>query len=53
LKNPTKIENFEGMEYIHDKIIHIPKFENLNIYFKNRVVEFLGEMFLWCMILME
>jgi len=43
LKNPTNIENFEHMEHICEKIIPVTKFENLNIYFKTRVVEgFLG-----------
>jgi hypothetical protein len=37
LKNPTNIEKFECMEYIHDKIILVIKFEILNIYFKIRV----------------
>jgi len=46
------IEEFKCMECIHDKIIPITKFENLNIYFKTRVVHgILGQMFLWCMIL--
>jgi hypothetical protein len=39
LKNSTNIEEFEHMEYIHDKIIHVTKFKNLNIYFKIRVVD--------------
>jgi hypothetical protein len=39
LKNSTNIENFERMEYIRDKIILIIEFENLNIYFKIRVVD--------------
>jgi hypothetical protein len=38
LKKSTNIENFEGMEYIHEKIIHVMKFENLNIYITTRVV---------------
>jgi NADPH-dependent 7-cyano-7-deazaguanine reductase QueF len=32
-------EKFECMEYICDKIIHVTKFEILNIYFKTRVVD--------------
>jgi hypothetical protein len=39
LKNPANIENFEHMEHICDKIILVTKFENLNMYFKTRVVE--------------
>jgi hypothetical protein len=39
LKNSTNIEEFECMEYICDKIIPITKSENLNIYFKTRVVD--------------
>jgi hypothetical protein len=39
LKNSTKIEEFERMEYICDKIILVTKFENLNVYFKIRVVD--------------
>jgi hypothetical protein len=39
LKNSTNIEEFECMEYIHDKIILIIEFEILNIYFKTRVVD--------------
>jgi hypothetical protein len=39
LKNSTNIEKFERMEYIHDKIIFVTKFEILNIYFKTRVVD--------------
>jgi hypothetical protein len=38
LKNPTNIEEFEHIEYICDKIISIIEFENLNIYFKTKVV---------------
>jgi hypothetical protein len=38
LKNSTNIEKFERMEYIHDKIIPVIEFENLNIYFKTKVV---------------
>jgi hypothetical protein len=34
----TNIEEFEHMEYIHDKIISFTTFENLNIYIKTRVV---------------
>jgi hypothetical protein len=37
LKNSTNIEEFECMEYIHDKIIPIIEFEI--IYFKTRVVD--------------
>jgi hypothetical protein len=32
-------ENFESMEYIYDKIIHITKLEILNIYFKTKVLD--------------
>jgi hypothetical protein len=39
LKNSTNFEEFERMEYIHDKIICVTKFEILNIYFKTRVVD--------------
>jgi hypothetical protein len=39
LKKSINIENFEHMEYICDKIIPVTKFENLNIYFKIRVVD--------------
>jgi hypothetical protein len=39
LKNSTKFEEFEYMEYICDKIIPVTKFENLNMYFKTRVVD--------------
>ncbi len=39
MKNSTNIEEFECMEYIHDKIILIIEFEILNIYFKTRVVD--------------
>jgi hypothetical protein len=46
LKNSTNIENFEHIEYIRDKIIHVTEFENLNIYFKTKVVDgILGEFF--------
>jgi hypothetical protein len=38
LKNSTNIEEFECMEYIHDKIILVIEFKNLNIYFKTMVV---------------
>jgi hypothetical protein len=38
LKNSTKIENFEHMEYIHEKIIPFTELEKLNIYIKTRVV---------------
>ncbi len=52
LKNSIKIEDFEHMGYIHDKIILVTKFENLNIYFKTKVMDrILGWIFLWCMIL--
>jgi hypothetical protein len=27
------------MEYIHDKIIHVTKLENLNVHFKTKVVD--------------
>jgi hypothetical protein len=39
LKNSTNIEKFEHLEYIHDKIIPITKFEILIIYFKTKVVD--------------
>ncbi len=39
MKNSTNIEKFECIEYIRDKIILITKFENLNIYFKTKVVD--------------
>jgi hypothetical protein len=39
LKNSINIEEFERMEYIHDKIIPITKFEILNTYFKTRVMD--------------
>jgi hypothetical protein len=39
LKNSTNIEKIECMEDICDKIIHVIEFENLNIYFKTRVVD--------------
>jgi len=39
LKNSLDIEEFECMEYIHDKIIFVIEFEILNIYFKTRVVD--------------
>jgi hypothetical protein len=39
LKFSINIENFEHMEYIHDKIMPTTKFEILNIYFKTRVVD--------------
>ncbi len=46
LKNSTNIEEIERMEDIRDKIIPIIEFENLNIYFKTKVVDgFLGEFF--------
>jgi hypothetical protein len=38
LKNSKNIEKFEHMEYIHDKIMLVIDFENLNIYFKTRVM---------------
>jgi hypothetical protein len=37
LNIPTHIEEFEIMEYICDQIIAITKFENLNMYLKNKV----------------
>jgi hypothetical protein len=39
LKIPTNIEEFEYMEYNCDEIILITKFENLNMYFKSRIVD--------------
>ncbi len=39
LRDSTKIEYFECMEYICDKIILVTKFENLNIYFKTKVMD--------------
>jgi hypothetical protein len=52
LKNLTNIEEFEHMECISDKIIFVRQFENLNIYFKTRVVDGIFKcIFLWCMIL--
>jgi hypothetical protein len=39
LRNSTNIEKFEHMKYIRDKIIPIPEFEILNIYFKTKVVD--------------
>ncbi len=39
MKNSTNFEEFECMEYIHDKIIPIIKFENLKIYFKTKIME--------------
>ncbi len=47
MKSPINIEKFEHMEYICDKIIHVTKFENFNIYTpKLRLwMEFLGEIF--------
>ncbi len=39
MKNSTNIEKFECLEYIHDKIIPVIEFENLNIYFKTKVVD--------------
>jgi hypothetical protein len=38
LKIPTKIEEFECMEYICDQIILTIEFENLNMYLKSKVV---------------
>jgi hypothetical protein len=38
LKNPTNIEKFEHIEYICEKITPVIEFENLNIYFKIKVV---------------
>ncbi len=38
MKIPTNIEEFEYMEYNYDQIILITKFENLNMYFKSRIV---------------
>jgi hypothetical protein len=46
LKKSINIEDFEHIEYIHDKITPATKFENLNIYFKTRVVDgILGSIF--------
>jgi hypothetical protein len=39
LKNSTNNEEIECMEDIRDKIIPIIEFENLNIYFKTKVVD--------------
>jgi hypothetical protein len=39
LKNSTNIEKIEHLEYIHDKIIPVIEFENLNIYFKTKVMD--------------
>jgi hypothetical protein len=39
LKNSTNIEEIERLEDICDKIILVTKFENLNIYFKTRVMD--------------
>jgi hypothetical protein len=39
LKNSTNIEKFEHLDYICDKIILIIEFENLNIYFKIKVMD--------------
>jgi hypothetical protein len=39
LKFSTNIEEFECMEYIHDQIMPITKFENLNMYLKSKVVD--------------
>jgi hypothetical protein len=39
LKNSTNIEEFEHLEYIHDKIILVTNIEILNIYFKTKVVD--------------
>jgi hypothetical protein len=38
LKIPTNIKEFECMEYICDQT-NVIEFENLNIYFKSRVVD--------------
>jgi hypothetical protein len=38
-ENLNNIENFEHMKYICDKIIFVTKIENLNIYFKTKVVD--------------
>jgi hypothetical protein len=52
MKFPTNIEKCECMEYIYDQIIPITKFEILNMYSKNKVVNAIfGCIFLWCMIL--
>jgi hypothetical protein len=46
LKTPINIKEFECMEFICDQIIFIIEFENLNIYFKTKVVDgILGEFF--------
>jgi len=42
-ENSTNIKEFECMDYICDKIIPIIGFENLNIYFKTRVVDIIFE----------
>jgi hypothetical protein len=39
VKIPTNIEEFECMEYICDQIIPVTKFENLNMYLKNKDVD--------------
>jgi hypothetical protein len=39
LKNPTNVEEFGHMECICDKITPIIEFENLNIYFKTKIVD--------------
>jgi hypothetical protein len=39
LKIPKNIENFEYMEYVCDQIIFVIEFENLNMYFKSKVVD--------------
>jgi hypothetical protein len=39
LKIPTNIEEFECMEYNCDQIILVMEFENLNMYFKSKVVD--------------
>jgi hypothetical protein len=39
LKISINVEKFECMEYIYNKIILIREFENLNIYFKIKVVD--------------
>jgi len=52
LKISKNIEEFECMEYNCDQIILFIEFEILNMYLKvGLLMEFLGEFFLWCMIL--
>jgi hypothetical protein len=49
-KFQQNIEKFECMEYNCDQIIPVIEFENLNMYFKSKVVDgILGWIFLWCM----